>query len=459
MSRSLLESTSRTSAPRITTRPGSAGGSCATETATHPAQHGIVSRLELQLLKRVLHAAGNPPLVLELWDGRTLASSQQNELARISIHDRLTLWKLAIDPWFQFAEAYAEGRLDVYGELSELLAFVFRWQDQHDPLLVERLIGWCRSPRRNTLARSRDNVHHHYDLGNDFYQLWLDERLVYTCAYFPNPSSTLEQAQVAKMQHVCRKLRLREGERVVEAGCGWGALALFMAKHFGVSVTAFNISREQVAYARQRAREEGLAHRVEFVQEDWRNIRQACDAFVSIGMLEHVGLANYQELGKVIDRCLLPHGRGLLHTIGQNQPQPLNPWIERRIFPGAYPPTLRQIMAVLEPHDFAVLDVENLRLHYAETLRNWHERFERSIDVVRARFDERFVRMWRLYLCGSMAGFASGALQLFQVLFARVANNAIPWTRADIYAPAHLDAAGGRWGGIPVPEGPLHGNV
>jgi cyclopropane-fatty-acyl-phospholipid synthase len=237
------------------------------------------------------------------------------------------------------------------------------------------------------------------------------------------------------MDYVCRKLDLKPGETVVEAGCGWGSLALHMARHYEVSVRAFNISREQVRYARQRAEDEGLADRVEFVEEDYRNIDERCDAFVSVGMLEHVGLRNYATLGAVIDRCLAPgRGRGLLHFIGRNRLRPLNAWIRKRIFPGAYPPTLRQVMEeILEPWSLSVLDVENLRLHYARTLRHWLHRFEGAADEVRQMFDEPFVRAWRLYLAGSEAAFATGWLQLFQVTFARPDKDDVPWTRADLY--------------------------
>jgi cyclopropane-fatty-acyl-phospholipid synthase len=217
---------------------------------------------------------------------------------------------------------------------------------------------------------------------------------------------------------------------VIEAGCGWGSLALLMAKRYGVTVRAFNISSEQLAYARSRAREEGLEGRVEFVEDDYRHIEGACDVFVSIGMLEHVGAPDYPTFGSVIDRVLPSHGRGLLHFIGRNQPSQLNPWIRKRIFPGAYAPTLREVFEqVFEPHALSVLDVENLRLHYAKTLAHWRERYHRATGAVAAMFDERFVRAWELYLAGSQAAFNTGAMQLFQVVFARGSTNAIPWTR------------------------------
>jgi cyclopropane-fatty-acyl-phospholipid synthase len=257
--------------------------------------------------------------------------------------------------------------------------------------------------------------------------------MAYTCAYYAPGATTLEAAQLAKMEHICRKLRLKPGETVIEAGCGWGSLARYMALNHGVKVRAFNISHEQIAYAKARADAEGLTGRVEYVEDDYRNIRGSCDVFVSVGMLEHVGVKHYQELGAVIDRSLAADGRGLIHSIGQNQPIPINAWIQRRIFPGGYTPTLRQMMDVLEPYDLSVLDVENLRRHYAQTLAHWLERFDAHQDEVRAMYGEDFVRAWRLYLSGSQTNFSGGYLQLYQVLFSRPRSNNLPMTRDDLY--------------------------
>jgi cyclopropane-fatty-acyl-phospholipid synthase len=281
-------------------------------------------------------------------------------------------------------------------------------------------------------------VHSHYDLGDDFFRRWLGGELAYTCAYFPSQDRTLEKAQAAKFDHVCRKLRLRPGERVVEAGCGWGGLALHMARRYGSLVEAYNLSDEQVQFARKRASGEGLSSQVEFVEDDYRAIRGRFDVFVSVGMLEHVGLEDYSALGRVIDRCLdRRRGRGLLHFIGRDAPRPLNAWIRRRIFPGAYAPTLSQaVEGVLQPGGFSVLDVENLRLHYARTLACWLERFEQAASWVAVRYGERFCRAWRLYLAGSQAAFRSGSLQLFQVSFARGGLNDIPWTRRGYDSPS-----------------------
>jgi cyclopropane-fatty-acyl-phospholipid synthase len=208
-----------------------------------------------------------------------------------------------------------------------------------------------------------------------------------------------------------------------------------MARVYGARVRAFNVSAEQIAWARDRARREELDGRVEFVEDDWRNATGPCDAFVSVGMLEHVGPGNYPELGRVIDRCLEPHGRGLIHSIGRDRPAPLQPWIRKRIFPGAHPPTLREMTRVFEPASLSVLDVENLRLHYAETLRHWLARYESNFDRVRTMFDDAFARAWRLYLAGSIAGFTTGSIQLFQVVFARSGANLVPVTRRHLYFP------------------------
>jgi cyclopropane-fatty-acyl-phospholipid synthase len=381
------------------------------------------TQIDRWALSRIRQSVASAPLRFALWDGFAIPQEAGSEIATITFKNRHALFSWVWDPDLYFGEAYMFDAVEIRGDLVPTLEAVYRALGTSK----RRLSLWTRS---NGLHQSRENVHHHYDLGNDFYRLWLDRDLVYTCAYFPTPDASLEDAQIAKMDRVCRKLGLAPGDRVVEAGCGWGALALHMAKRFGVSVRAFNISTEQIAYARDRARAEGLDGRVEFVHDDYREVRGQYDAFMSIGMLEHVGLADFSTFGQVIDRSLVAHGRGLLHFIGRDRPMPLNSWIRKRIFPGAYPPTLPEVFDdVLEPHRLSVLDVENLRLHYAKTLEHWRLRFEVASDQVRAMFDEPFTRAWRLYLAGSEAAFTTGTMQLFQVVFARTGSNAIPWTR------------------------------
>ncbi len=400
-----------------------------------PKERPAASR-DARLLRRLLDALGSPPVRVTLWNGETIATRDPAP-ATIRIHSRAALLKLLLNPELHFGEAYADGTLEVEGDLVQLLEDAYHaMPPARSSGLLRRVSGWLNGERRNTLAGSQRNIHRHYDLGNDFYRLWLDRDMLYTCAYFPTPQATLEEAQTAKLDHVCRKIRLRAGETVYEAGCGWGAFALHAATRYGAKVKAFNISREQIAFARERARALGIQDRVEFVEDDYRNMSGRCDAFVSIGMLEHVGREHYRELGGIIDRCLTSAGRGLIHSIGRDRPEPLNAWIGKRIFPGAYPPTLREMMDIFEPLGFSVLDVENLRLHYALTLRHWLARYEDAQERVRAMYNEAFVRTWRLYLAGSIAAFNAGALQLFQVVFNRSGQNDVPWTREHLYRPA-----------------------
>lgn len=383
-----------------------------------PPPVGAVDRGLRWLFRR---AVGEAPLRFALAGGEVVYVPAAPAVATVVFRDRRSLVHVLSNPEVRFGEAFAQGEVDVDGDLVGALEAVYRARERPATRWSSWRVG-------HPPDASRDNAQRHYDLGNAFYGQWLGEGMVYTCAYFKAPEATLEEAQAAKMELVCRKLGLVAGERVVEAGCGWGALALYMARHHRVHVTAYNVSGEQVRYAREWAGREGLADRVVFVEDDYRSIEGRFDAFVSVGMLEHVGLLDYPALGAVVERCLDPRrGRGLLHFIGRNRPQPLNPWIRRWIFPGAYPPTLGEaVRGVLEPSGFAVLDVENLRPHYALTLRRWRERFEAATPDVCARFGRPFARSWRLYLAGSEAAFRTGSMELFQVAFARPG---VAWSR------------------------------
>lgn len=389
------------------------------------------SSFDRSLILWIMNRIGNPRISIRLWNGDEFPVTDARPVGCMEFRERRAVLELLRSPSVGFGDCYTEGLIEIHGDMlafaNEVTAAITNKKDSgyYGPKIRSLLYAL----RVNSLDRSRHNVRHHYDLGNDFYKLWLDERMVYTCAYYDTPAATLAQAQVAKLEHVCRKLNLQPGQKVIEAGCGWGALAIHMAEHYGVDVIAYNNSSEQVAFARERAAAKNLNGRVIFVEDDYRKVDERCDAFVSVGMLEHVGLANFRTLGALIKRCLKPEGFGLIHSIGRSFPDRTDPWIVKQIFPGGHIPSLSEMMRVFEPQKFSVLDVENLRPHYARTCASWLENFEAVADKVADMYDEEFVRMWRLYLAGSSAGFQSGTLQLYQVLFAPRGNNEVPWTR------------------------------
>jgi cyclopropane-fatty-acyl-phospholipid synthase len=415
-----------TRATLVPAQPGVASGP---RHGTSQRSLGALDRwLSAQLQRRL-----NPAAVrLELWDGSSPYTLDRPPLGTLAVGDRRTIIGLIAHPGLYFGEHYMTGRLRVDGALEPMLEALTRL-DPLAPSWWERMAA--RFARPNTEAASRRNVHRHYDLGNDFYKSWLDKELVYTCAYFENPEESLEDAQRAKLDLVCRKMSLRPGDTVIEAGCGWGALALYMARTYGAKVRAFNISREQIEYARHRAAREGLTGRVEFIDDDYRNVSGQFDVFVSVGMLEHVGRRRLGALADVLRRTVRRDGgRGLLHFIGRDVSRPLNAWIRRRIFPGAYTPTLAEVTEqILIPAGMSVTDIENLRLHYARTLAHWSRRFASTSSQVRARYGEEFRRAWELYLAGSEAAFETGWLQLFQIVFSPAEGRPPFWTRETLY--------------------------
>jgi cyclopropane-fatty-acyl-phospholipid synthase len=394
------------------------------------------SALEKRLLTLLLQNIGEVPVRLVLGSGTAVSCPDGNPQFTFWIRDIRTLAHLLIDPEIGFGDAWSDGRIRLTGNLVDFLEAVYEsmlpiWKRQER--YARPISRWLAARQHNTLEGSRRNIYSHYDLGNDFYRLWLDPHLVYTCAYFPSPDVSLEAAQAAKMDYICRKLQLQPGDTVVEAGCGWGALAIHMAQNYGVRVKAFNISREQIRHARQRAQDENLTGLIEFIEDDYRNASGGFDAFVSVGMLEHVGRENYADLGSVVHRLIGDRGRGLLHFIGRSQRGDFSRWIRKRIFPGAHAPTLREALEVLEPYGYFVRDIEDLRPHYAMTLEHWLDRFDRNAQAITGMYGPEFERAWRLYLAGSIAGFRTGSLQLFQIVFTGARFERVPWTRAGLY--------------------------
>ena len=359
---------------------------------------------------------------------------------RLTIHDSPTLRRLVLNPELAVGEAYMDGKLTIDGDdLRGFLALALSnlndparvwWQDAHHRLRA----GTRRFMQNNVAALARRNVAHHYDLSGELYDLFLDADRQYSCAYFHHPHDTLEEAQAQKKAHIARKLRLSPGQHVLDIGCGWGGMALTLAREHGVKVLGITLSKEQLQAARTRAKKAGLADKVDFQLIDYRDVGGTFDRIVSVGMFEHVGLPHFDSYFRALGTLLKPDGVALVHSIGMSEaPSATNPWIAKYIFPGGYVPSLSEMIASVERQNLWITDVECLRLHYAETLHHWYDRFTSHADRVAELYDERFVRMWKYYLASSEQAFRYRRQAVFQVQIARQVD-AVPITRDYLYS-------------------------
>ncbi|MBI5164548.1 MAG: class I SAM-dependent methyltransferase [Magnetospirillum sp.] len=349
----------------------------------------------------------------------------------IRIHDPALDRRLALRPTLAVGEAYMDGTLTVEdGSLTDFLALACANVQQAAPGPGDRLARLLRRfHQHNPVFRARRNAGHHYDRDEAFYALFLDADRQYSCAYFAAPDMTLDEAQAAKKRHIAAKLLLAPGQRVLDIGCGWGGLALTLAASEAVSVTGITLSREQLATARRRAAENGLAERVQFELADYRRIGGRFDRIVSVGMFEHVGCRHYPRFFAALRERLDEDGVALLHAIGRSDgPGTTNPWLRKYIFPGGYAPALSEVLAAVEPSGLHVTDIEILRGHYARTLRAWSGRFAANRDRAVALVGERVCRMWEFYLAGAEAAFTHQGQMVFQMQLARRAD-AVPMTR------------------------------
>ncbi len=355
-------------------------------------------------------------IAVRLPGGRTLrAGPGEPELTAV-VEDATTALAIAANPDLKLGEAYVAGTFRVEG--GSLYDFLELTASQLAKRPRPLGPGWRLRralEQANDRAHARSNVHHHYDLTVDFYRLFLDEDLQYSCAVFERPDATLEQAQVAKKRRLIDKLVLAPGQRALDIGCGWGGLGLSLAER-GARVTGVTLSTEQHRTANARAAARGLADRAEFRLQDYRDLTEPFDRIVSVGMFEHVGQPNYQEYFDTVARLLADDGVAVIHSIGRKgTPSRTQPWIRKYIFPGGYIPALSEVMPAIERSGLWITDMEVLRLHYAETLRNWRERFLARRDEALAMYDERFCRMWEFYLAASEVAFRELGHMVFQL--------------------------------------------
>ena len=341
---------------------------------------------------------------------------------RVRFHDQITAWKILISPSMTLGEGYMDGRITIENgtiyDFLELATRNMRHLGNDLPFgFGEVLAKMFRFFQQFNLARrSRKNVAHHYDLSRELFELFLDGDRQYSCAYFDTPTDDIDTAQLNKKRHLAAKLLLADGQRILDIGCGWGGLGLYIAKNFDVHVTGITLSEEQHTVANERARAERLAGRASFDLRDYREQTGRFDRIVSVGMFEHVGVPFYRRFFDKVRSLLTDDGVVLLHTIGRSSPPSVtDPWIRKYIFPGGYIPALSEVMPAIERAGLAVTDIEFLGPHYAETLRAWWNKFQQNRDKIKALYDERFCRMWEFYLAGSEVSFRHMGMTLFQI--------------------------------------------
>ena len=373
----------------------------------------------------VIDAAGKP----HVFEG------SPGPAATVRLRDPALSWKLLVRPRLYVPEAYMDGALTIEeGSLYDLIDLL----TANDVALPDSLLlrlgnAMGRLVRHidqhNPIRRARRNVAHHYDLSDQLYELFLDRDRQYSCAYFQTPEDDLDTAQDNKKRHIAAKLLLSPGQRVLDIGSGWGGLALYLADECGVDVTGLTLSEEQLKVAQRRAAAAGLSDRVRFHLRDYREESGHYDRIVSVGMFEHVGVKQYGAFFGKLNALLMPDGVALLHSIGRmDGPGTTNAWLRKYIFPGGYSPALSEVVPVVERMRLWITDIEILRLHYADTLRAWRRRFEQNRDRIRALYDERFCRMWEMYLVGAEVSFRRGGSLVFQMQLAK-AIETVPLTR------------------------------
>ncbi|NWB95995.1 class I SAM-dependent methyltransferase [Pseudomonas gingeri] len=379
------------------------------------------------------------PLRLRLWDGHEINLGPQPSVT-IIVKDPQLVAQFTHPTLDLLGSAFVEGKLELEGSISEVVRVC---DDLSQALLEDE--GDNPPPRLvHDKATDAASISYHYDLSNAFYQLWLDREMVYSCAYFESADATLEEAQQAKFRHLCRKLRLQPGEYLLDVGCGWGGLARYAAREFGVKVFGITLSKEQLALAKERVIAEGLQDKVDLQLLDYRDLPQdgRFDKVVSVGMFEHVGHANLKQYCEILfgavreGGLVMNHGITAKHTDGRPVGRGAGDFIDRYVFPNGELPHLSMISAEISEAGLEVVDVESLRLHYARTLEQWSQRLENNLEAAGREVPEQALRIWRLYLAGCAYAFEKGWINLHQILAVKAfadGSHTLPWTRDDLY--------------------------
>ncbi|CUU48039.1 SAM-dependent methyltransferase [Clostridium beijerinckii] len=372
------------------------------------------------------------PVEIKFWDGTTEKYLEGEPVFKIIFNEPISKADIIKNPSLAFGEGYMTKKVDIEGSVKKAIESIYNNKDSflNNSNMYVKLLRKA----SNNVKHSKENIEFHYDIGNNFYKLWLDDTMTYSCAYFKTPDDSLTQAQKNKVAHILNKLDLKEGETLLDIGCGWGELIISAAKEYNVKATGITLSSEQFAKVKEKIDNENLNNLVDVQLVDYREFKdRQFDKIVSVGMLEHVGKDHITEYFNTIDRLLNDKGLSLLHCITSVTEGGNNTWIDKYIFPGGYVPSVSELIFSMSDKNFNVIDVENLRLHYEKTLEHWASNFENALPEIRKTKDETFIRMWRLYLNACAASFNSGNVHIHQFLFGKGVNNNLHWTREYMY--------------------------
>lgn len=386
------------------------------------------------VLKSMLRKWRKGGFTVVFWDGDQENYGDETPAFKVIFNREPTLRIHAEDAVLTLGEAYMDQTIELEGSMDDILRVMTLNTQPYCPNR-EKLAAPARHDSSDSKIQQQ-NIQHHYDLGNDFYRLWLDETMSYSCAYFKTPKDSLQQAQLQKIDHILKKLNLQPGEKLLDIGSGWGWLLIRGAQQYHVRATGVTLSQEQYEETKRRIKELGLEDQVNVELISYQDLdpsRMQFDKIVSVGMFEHVGQGNLGRYMNKIHELLVPGGISMLHTITGMSEETKNSWMGKYIFPGGYIPSLREIIGLLPEFDFHLLHLESLRLHYATTLERWYQNFLQHIDEIREKKGERFVRMWSLYLRGCAAAFRVSGLDIYQLLFTKGLNNGLPLTNDYMY--------------------------
>ncbi|HGD5012112.1 TPA: class I SAM-dependent methyltransferase [Streptococcus agalactiae] len=388
------------------------------------------------IIKQLIKSTFDIPLQVTYPNGNIETYNGSNPHVKLKLNKNFSVSELSKDPSIVLGEAVMDGDIEIYGSIQELILSAYRCGDS---FLRNSKFSKLIPKQFHDKKHSKSDIQKHYDIGNDFYKLWLDDTMTYSCAYFKHENDSLEQAQLNKVHHILNKLNAQPGGKLLDIGCGWGTLIITAAKEYGLNATGITLSEEQASFITKRIKEEGLENKVTVLIKDYRDIRETYDYITSVGMFEHVGKENLSQYFQTISKRLNINGLALIHGItgqvGGNHGSGTNSWINKYIFPGGYIPRLTENLNHIASAGLQIADLEPLRRHYQKTLELWTKNFHNALPEVQKTHDKRFINMWDLYLQSCAASFESGNIDIFQYLLSKgVSKDTMPMTRDYTYS-------------------------